>query len=529
MMLRDSDIDSLNNHLATLSQENEKHHENLQAVLKQFRDLLDDYSSLKSDYEEVKEGREKYKRQARGQERNPFVLVLVDGDGYLFKEHFIKAGSDGGINAAGELSETVRELMHTTMGAEADRCRIMVRVYANILGLSKVLARNGMVGHEARSLSPFVSAFNRAQDLFDFVDAAEKKEGSDYKIREMFRLYADMNQCRHIYFAGCHDTGYGSLLTPYRGKGDRITLLKGAGFHREFEELGLPIRELPSVFMSTPLTSNKTVPSVNTKLANFPTNGSNGTNGATGTVPTKPICKHFQKEPPLNPTFFACYSIDTSQGICRFGNNCIKQHVMPNQQLPKPGDESPKQLWSAPHTVGRSQEFLSTELPPNNGKSNEYIPVNESGERLDTYCPQPSSDALDEYHRRAKSAKVCNSYHLSGECGDMSCPYDHSEVSDEIVEVLRYIVLQHPCSKAGACRSIKCYLGHLCQKPNCKGVKSWQCRFNHRAHTLDLKVAQWVVPVDTEYADFDRSCTSDDSNDGGQSLGEPTSPSIIEL
>lgn len=69
------------------------------------------------------------------------------------------------------------------MGLQADQCRIMVRVYANMLGLSKVLARMGLVGHEARSLSPFTSAFNRAQDLFDFVDAAEKKEGSDFKIR----------------------------------------------------------------------------------------------------------------------------------------------------------------------------------------------------------------------------------------------------------------------------------------------------------------------------------------------------------
>lgn len=193
------------------------------------------------------------------------------------------------------------------MGMQADQCRIMVRVYANILGLSKALARAGMVGHEARSLSPFTSSFTRAQDLFDFVDAAEKKEGSDFKIRgtceataqchmtahtnaflatEMFRLFVDLNQCRHIYFAGCHDTGFGSLLTPYRGRGDRITLIKAASFHREFEDLGLPIRELPSVFMSTPLTTAKpnppTQPSITTKLTN-------ATNG------TKTVCKHFQK------------------------------------------------------------------------------------------------------------------------------------------------------------------------------------------------------------------------------------------
>lgn len=68
-MLRDTDIDSLNGHLVTLSRENQKNHDNLQDLLEQFRNLLDDYTSLKSDYEEVKEGREKYKRQARGQVR----------------------------------------------------------------------------------------------------------------------------------------------------------------------------------------------------------------------------------------------------------------------------------------------------------------------------------------------------------------------------------------------------------------------------------------------------------------------------
>lgn len=66
-MLRDSDIDSLNGHLASFSLEQQKQHEKLQDLLGQFKSLLDDYSSLKSDYEEVKDGREKYKRQARGQ------------------------------------------------------------------------------------------------------------------------------------------------------------------------------------------------------------------------------------------------------------------------------------------------------------------------------------------------------------------------------------------------------------------------------------------------------------------------------
>lgn len=117
--------------------------------------------------------------------------------------------------------------------------------------------------------------------------------------KEMFRLFADLNQCRHIYFAGCHDTGYGSLLTPYRGRSDRITLIKAAGFHREFEDLGLPIRELPSVFSSTPLLINKPPTGPAAAKTNGNGNGANGvhhqSNGSNGGNTAKPICKHFQK------------------------------------------------------------------------------------------------------------------------------------------------------------------------------------------------------------------------------------------
>lgn len=66
-MLQDSDIESLSGHLASFSLEQQKQHDDLQNLLNQFKSFLDDYSSLKSDYEEVKEGREKYKRQVRGQ------------------------------------------------------------------------------------------------------------------------------------------------------------------------------------------------------------------------------------------------------------------------------------------------------------------------------------------------------------------------------------------------------------------------------------------------------------------------------
>jgi hypothetical protein len=182
---------------------------------------------------------------------------------------------------------------------------------------------------------------------------------------------------------------------------------------------------------------------------------------------------------------------------------------MPNQSLnhlpsPRSSGDSPPQsakstssFWSSP-TAGRTDDFLRSMLPLPSIKTEEFIPVNKDGDRIDPYYPQPTPESFSEYHARAKQHKVCNSYHLSGECGDMSCPYDHTDVSNTVIEVLRWMLLQHPCTRAGSCRSIKCYMGHLCQKPGCKAVKSWQCRFNQNAHTLELQIARWDIPTDQD-------------------------------
>ncbi|KAI9923933.1 hypothetical protein MW887_008239 [Aspergillus wentii] len=332
-MLGETEVRGLSSHLGAVVRENQQHHENLQDLLEKFQGLLQSYNELKSDYEEEKEAREKYKRLARGQERNPFALVLVDGDGYIFKEHLIKKGPEGGIAAARLLSDTIKELLHERLGYLGDQCRIMVRIYSNILGLSKTMARAGLVGNEARSLSPFASSFTRAQELFDYVDAGDKKEGADYKIRE--------------------------------------------------ETHQVPLRD---------------------------------------------------------------------------------------------------------------QTYYAKNLPAINAKSEEFIAVNKDGDRVDTYCPQPPQDAWELYNRRAKRHKLCNKYHLGGECGDMACEYDHSHIDGSALNVMRYILRQHPCSRGATCRAIKCYLGHICQKDLCKGTKP--CRFPRQAHTLELRVSQWLTPVD---------------------------------
>lgn len=161
--------------------------------------------------------------------------------------------------------------------------------------------RLGNVGSEARSLASVSAGFTRSQDLYEFIDAGDGKECASIKIRgtpawlwllfssfiacflfallditvshssdyspvgpitETFRLFADNSQCKHIFFAGCHDAKYMHLVSPYRNTTDKVTLIKGPSVVPMFGTLGLPMEELPSVFRCTKIEENS--PAVST-------------------------------------------------------------------------------------------------------------------------------------------------------------------------------------------------------------------------------------------------------------------------
>lgn len=206
----------------------------------------------------------------------------------------------------------------------------------------------------------------------------------------MFRLFADINQCKHTFFAGCHDAGYLSMLTPYRGMSDRITLLKGASFHPEFRTLGLSISEMPSVFMSSPL-GESAMPTASKALM---------------------ACKFFQKVfrslklqvNPRNMLTTSRVSANTAKivlsNIQCHNSNFLKPTTIPMTGPPRPPPDN--KIITPPC------------FPPTNIKSEEYIPVNKDGHRIDTYLPQPPNEDWLVYNRRAKQHKLCNAYHLGG-------------------------------------------------------------------------------------------------------------------
>ena len=146
-MLGDAQLDACESQVRSFRMMNGQYYETLQEILRKYETLVEDYRMLRSDYEEEKENREKYKRQARGQEKNPFVLLLVDGDGYFFKDHLVKTGKEGGASAAQLLATEVRNRLQKI--GHLDHCRVVVRIYCNLAAISLVLGRAGLIGVRA--------------------------------------------------------------------------------------------------------------------------------------------------------------------------------------------------------------------------------------------------------------------------------------------------------------------------------------------------------------------------------------------
>ncbi|QGA14932.1 hypothetical protein EYB26_002588 [Talaromyces marneffei] len=501
-MLNDTDLKKLNNDLKAITQTSKTYQNNMQIVFERFQDLLEQYNSLKSDYEEEKEGRERYKRQAKAQDRNPFVLVLIDGDGYMFKEDLIRAGAEGGVRAARLLSHSIKALLPPDI---PDSCPIMVRIYANVFSLSAALARANLIDKEARSFSKFASSFTHAQDLFDFVDVDTKNEGAKSKIREMFHLFADNHQCKHIFFGGCHDVAYLSILAPYRNGTNHITLLKTANMSAEYETLGLSLKELPSVFMFTPLEDNQSPP----------------------ILPDKPICTHFFK------------------GICKFGASCTKSHVFSaglkfkiNENPFKLLSKSPNRPLSRNLSIPSRKQSYAKLLPKGSGNTTKRIPVDKDGGRIDTYTPSPSGELFAKY--KDLSPRPCNKHHLLGECKEIGCQFDHGYMESELIDVMKYHTKRRQCLDGRGCKSLTCVYGHHCQIDGCMGGSP--CKMSRAFHNFDPRVAQWVEPdVSTEDSDVEKfeaiwngtggNRTEDQSSQSfsaAETTNKNTSPDLLE-
>ncbi|KAK8040162.1 hypothetical protein PG993_008573 [Apiospora rasikravindrae] len=107
---------------------------------------------------------------------NPFVAVVVDGDGAIFTDELLKDPALAAEKLKAAIRAQLLEMHSLPIGIP-----IMVRIYANLHGLAKTVAANMIINYN--DVVEFPSRFNFECDYFDFVDVGQSKEAANSKIR----------------------------------------------------------------------------------------------------------------------------------------------------------------------------------------------------------------------------------------------------------------------------------------------------------------------------------------------------------
>ncbi|KAH8667966.1 C-x8-C-x5-C-x3-H type zinc finger protein-like protein [Tricladium varicosporioides] len=189
--------------------------------------------------------------------RNPYIIVLIDGDGMIFNEDLISQGLEGGKSAASSLRNAV--LDHCS--ELTDEIEIMAKVCANVSGLSKAMQRDGCL-ENPDNFREFTLGFTQGKASFDFIDVGHGKERADAKIKECMRWHLRNHNCKQILLGISHDAGYASFLDEVVTLDDRcrITIVEGPPTVRELVQTGLQILNFNTIFRAEKLTSRFPTP-----------------------------------------------------------------------------------------------------------------------------------------------------------------------------------------------------------------------------------------------------------------------------
>ena len=97
---------------------------------------------------------------------NPFIVVIVDGNNFLFNDTFVRDGEEGGRKAAVILKDEVTEWVSKSVEPTPSNFKVLIKVYADLKGLAGTYMR-GRVIENMSTIGEFAQGFNT---IFDFVD-----------------------------------------------------------------------------------------------------------------------------------------------------------------------------------------------------------------------------------------------------------------------------------------------------------------------------------------------------------------------
>ncbi|EKG16887.1 Zinc finger CCCH-type protein [Macrophomina phaseolina MS6] len=261
---------------------------------------------------------------------------------------------------------------------------------------------------------------------------------------------------------GCsHDNGYARILgeiSNYNYLVEKITLLEGVPFGREFASLPFKIQKFEGLFRPQKINIFGNIGSaVDAGLPSpFPPPGlANKTNGSSIRM----------QSPKMSPINAPSAIVGTNAG---WANVAAKAASLPLATA--------KQSTRDPNNIHR----------------------NRKGQRIDP----PTKNFDKEEVNRVKRIKMCNVHFLRHECpfgANCTHVHDYKPTKSEL-ETLKLVARMAPCIHGSGCDDSKCIYGHRCPFPPLGNKKSGKncifledCKFPLEMHNMDMNVIQYTT------------------------------------
>ncbi|KAF2024785.1 hypothetical protein EK21DRAFT_77906 [Setomelanomma holmii] len=468
--------------VAFLTQENDQ----LRAEMQHQRDSATAWEQQQPHYER------RVAQMQRAMADNPFVVILIDGDGMIFTDEYLRRGEAGGRHAASQLYSAVSEYVDERTTDVPLNVRIVCRIYANARGLTEVLLRKGIIDDKS-VFEDFTRGFTRGKSMFDFVDVGSGKDRADEKIIESLKLFSQDLHCRRVLFGCSHDNGYARVLEEFSDRPEivgKVVLLEGVPFERELIPLPYETTKFPGLFRDTKIILNPSaVPYIYNQSVEEPLNGAKVFNIMAG-LPTRfpppdRAISVMDSPLPSQAALATSSRLPRTPSASTFGSDnfpALNQPITWANKAAAPPPPAPETPVYKPVT------------------RDEIIARNRKGQRVDPPAKSYDKAEVD----RIKRMKLCNVHFLRQECPyGTNCTHIHNyKASDDEIKTLRLVARMAPCNNGSGCQDIKCIHGHECPAPphkynHIKGTKSCifgeQCKFVPELHDIDRDVVKTLV------------------------------------
>ncbi|EXJ94243.1 hypothetical protein A1O1_02636 [Capronia coronata CBS 617.96] len=390
-------------------------------------------------------------------DRNPYIMVLLDGDSLIFTKELLSKGEYGGKEAAKSISSAMSAFAAEHLH-HLDSPKIVTRVYANTKSLSENLAKLKLIERPVL-LDDFVRGLNSSQLPFDFVDAGPR---AAEKVCDQFQTHLYNCHCHQVVLGCSSDSRYAALLEQTVKDAtvlNHITLVESVPFEKDIVALKTHFKttKLDNVFRSTklglPLAPKGPLQAVTATLPALSRVDSNATTGTTSSSSTPAMTWATMTAQPFVPS--------------------------------APASKASTTRTSTPTSMKSPEAVVSKPVT-------KTIERNRHGQRID----KVDSTIPNHEIQRIKKLKLCNVYYLQGPsfCTSSNCSHSHSyPLSKGERNVLREVARMTPCYYKLDCSDPECIYGHRCpqNKPDEGGC--WygeDCRFYGWGHGIDTRVVK---------------------------------------